>query len=367
MHIRHPAAALAAAALALLGTPAQAQAQAAAPAQAVPAPPAPTSSVVIYGLFDAVVRNANNVTPAGGRVYTMEDGLITGTRLGFRGTEDLGGGLRAVFTLESGFDPSTGASLQGTTTADYGQEAISPRFWGREVNLGLRGHWGGITLGRQYTIAHQIAARFQPLGNPNNLALSLFSSHHVARQDNVVRLDTKLGGVELQASHTVGEQASSSQANSAWAIGGGYTTSSFVLGAYVQQMDNRAGTETRRIIGLGGNVKISPLLALYAGVMQRTAEVSPQENKAWTLGANIEVAPASTLSIAHFDDSQSGSAALEGSRQVSWVTVNYRFSRRTDVYVLVDRNRVEGGYAKPAFMGALGTQTAFNVGLRHRF
>lgn len=338
------------------------------PAQAQATAPAATSSVTVYGLFDAVVRRANNVTAATrDPVYTMEDGLITGTRLGFRGVEDLGGSWRAGFVMESGFDPSTGGSLQGTATADYGQEAASPRFWGREVNLHVRNNWGGVTLGRQYTVAHQIAARFQPQGNPNNLALSLFSSHHVARQDNVLRLDTKLAGVDVQASRTFGEQVASSSTNASWAVGAVYAGSAFAVGAYVQQMENRAGTEERRIVGMGGNYKFNPTFALFGGYMQRSAELSPQENKAWTLGANLELTSVVTLSLAHFNDKQSGSAALEGSRQVSWVTANYRFSRRTDVYALVDHNKVVDGYAKPAFMGTLGSQTALNVGLRHRF
>ena len=64
---------------------------------------------------------------------------------------------------------------------------------------------------------------------------------------------------------------------------------------------------------------------------------------------------------------QPGSDALDGSRKVMWATVNYRFSRRTDIYAVVDRNEVEGGYARPAFLGTLGSQTAVSVGLRHRF
>ena len=103
----------------------------------------------------------------------------------------------ALMTLESGFDPSTGTSLQGTPTADYGQVASSTRFWGREIHVGLRSGWGAVTLGRQYTVAHGIAARFQPLGNPNSTAHSLFSSHHIARQDNLMRLDGKVAGVRL--------------------------------------------------------------------------------------------------------------------------------------------------------------------------
>jgi predicted porin len=322
-------------------------------------------SVTVYGLYDAAVRRANNVDANRNSRWTMEDGIITGTRLGLRGRENLGGGLAAVFTIESGFDPSTGLSLQGTPTADYGQVAANPRFWGREAHVGLRGAGWGLTAGRQYTLAHTLVARFQPLGNPNSTAHSLFSSHHIARQDNQLRADLKLAGIDLSATHTFGEQTGSN--NGAWAVGLGYSGGSFALAAYVQEMENLAGSEKRRVVGGGGNVRINTTFALFAGVMQRTSAVSPQENLAWTLGANVELGPQVTLSLAHFDDQQDGSTALTGERQVSWVNASYRFSRRTDVYVVIDRNRVAGGYARPAFMGTLGTQTGFATGLRHRF
>lgn len=132
--------------------------------------------------------------------------------------------------MESGFDPSNGTSLQGTAaTADYGQAQANPRFWGREVNVTLASPWAGVTFGRQYTTAHQIAGRFQPLGNPNNAALSIFSSHHVARQDNVARLNSKFGDVEVMATHTFGE-VSGSSANGAWSLGGVYAKPTYAFG-----------------------------------------------------------------------------------------------------------------------------------------
>ena len=323
-------------------------------------------NVTVYGLFDAAVRYATNASANRSSLKTMEDGVFTGTRLGFRGREELGGGLMALFTLESGFDPGTGASLQGTAVADYGQAAASPRFWGREIHVALRGNWGSVTLGRQYTVAHSISGRFHPLSNTNSVVHSLFASHHGVRQDNVVRLDTRLAGVDLTAAYALGEQVTSS-ANGTWAVGAGYTAGALSLGGYVQQMKSLAGTETRKIIGAGGNFKFNNTFALFGGVMQRTTAVSPQENLAFTLGANIELLPSVTLSLAHSDDQQSGSAALDGSRTVSFATVSYRFSRRTDVYAVIDTNRVLGGYTKPAFMGTKGTQTGAAAGLRHRF
>lgn len=334
----------------------------------VVAPPvAAQGSVTVHGLIDAATRHVDNADAGRRSRTTMEDGIVTGSRLGFRGREDLGGGLAAVFTLESGFDPSTGLSLQGTPSGDFGQATAPTRFWGRELHLALRGPWGGVTLGRQYTVAHTLAARFQSQGNPNSLAHSLFSSHHIARQDNQLRLDSKVGGVDLMASATFGEQSSSSGANGSWALGAGYAKGSVSVGAYVQNLKNLAGTETRRIVGAGGNAKLGDTLTVFGGAMQRRDAASAQKNRAWTAGANLQPTPLVTLSAQHYSDHQSGSAALDGARTVDWLMAAYRFSVRTDVYAVVDRNKVSGGYAKPAFMGTKGSQQGYAVGLRHRF
>lgn len=139
------------------------------------------------------------------------------------------------------------------------------------------------------------------------------------------------------------------------------------VGGYLQQLKNLAGSETRKIVGLGGNVKVNATLSLFGGAMQRSSVVSVQDNRAWTLGANVELTNELTLSAAHYNDKQSGSAALDGQREVSWISASYRFSRRSDVYAVLDSNVVEGGYAKPAFMGTKGSQTGLVAGLRHRF
>jgi predicted porin len=353
----------------MLRIPAFAPVLLASAALAATAPPARAqstgSSVTVYGLVDAVVRHASNVSSTGKSIKSMEDGLLTGSRLGFTGKEALGDGWSAGFTMESGFDPGTGTSSQGTATADYGQEA-GGRMWGRQLFVTLKTPWAGVSLGRQYTTAHLIAARFQPQGNPNNTALSVFSSHHVARQDNVLRIDGKVLGLDVEATRTFGEQPGA-EANGAYALGAGYSGSNFYVGGYAQQLDNRAGTETRKILGLGGNWRVVAPLTLHAGVMRRSAEISPQRNRVWAIGAKWQLSSPFSLSAQFFDDRQTGSAALEGARKVLWLMADYEFSKRTDVYAVFDRNRVSGGYAKPTFMGTMGEQKAFSVALRHRF
>ncbi|WP_308610527.1 porin [Massilia frigida] len=95
------------------------------------------SSVTVYGVADAaLVKESGGV--AGG-VTKMVGGVEGGSRLGFRGTEDLGGGLAAIFTLEMGFNLDTGTSAQGGVA------------FGRQAFVGLNSKAGALTLGRQYT------------------------------------------------------------------------------------------------------------------------------------------------------------------------------------------------------------------------
>jgi predicted porin len=95
------------------------------------------SSVTLYGFVDAGLVYVNNQS-GHSNVETIT-GQTSGSRWGLRGSEDLGGGLKAIFTLENGFDTSNGKLLQGG------------REFGRQAFVGLSSDtWGAVTLGRQY-------------------------------------------------------------------------------------------------------------------------------------------------------------------------------------------------------------------------
>lgn len=70
------------------------------------------SSVTLYGIIDAGIGYVHNAD-GNGKQVGMINGNMNGNRWGIKGSEDLGGGLKAVFQLESGFDPGTGRSNQG--------------------------------------------------------------------------------------------------------------------------------------------------------------------------------------------------------------------------------------------------------------
>ncbi|MCA3825662.1 MAG: porin, partial [Burkholderia sp.] len=95
------------------------------------------SSVTLYGLIDAGIAYTNNVN--GASQWRMASGTVNGSRFGLRGTEDLGGGLKALFVLENGFNVNNGG---------LGQDG---KLFGRHAYVGLsQPGYGTLTLGRQY-------------------------------------------------------------------------------------------------------------------------------------------------------------------------------------------------------------------------
>ncbi|MFT3956036.1 MAG: porin [Piscinibacter sp.] len=320
------------------------------------------SNVTVYGIIDVTVRHANNAAANGDSLKTVGDGAYTGSRLGFRGTEDLGGGLKAFFNIEQGLDPSNGTLQQTTTTANYGQGlAPSGRAWGRAAVVGLSSGYGTVAIGRQNTLAHDLSGRFQPQPNPNQDSLSVFSGHHVSREDNMVKYTHKLGDFGVAASVTAGEGTN----GKAWAVGGSYSAGPIDVVFYNQEMDSANNTETRKITAIGGSYAVTGGLRVFVGAMQRKHDVSPQKNKVWTLGANYNLTEALVLTASYVQDKQSGTN--EGSRKVGYLGVDYLLSKRTDVYAEVDNNKLSGAFPLPGFMGTRDSATGVSVGVRHRF
>ena len=122
------------------------------------------SNVTVYGLLDTGLVHVTNVNAAGDSVTKMPS--LTGSfpsRIGFRGVEDLGGGLQVVFTLESGLALDTGTSQQGN------------RLFGRQASVGLKGAFGTVTLGRQINMTY-IAGQKADVMGPSLFAIGRYGS-----------------------------------------------------------------------------------------------------------------------------------------------------------------------------------------------
>ncbi|MCB1956440.1 MAG: porin [Rhodocyclaceae bacterium] len=151
-------------------------------------------NVTIYGIFDIAMAygKADDATFSG----FMRDGGLAGNRLGFKGAEDLGNGLSAVFTLEQGYLPGTGGPHR------------DGRNFSRQSWLGLKGGFGFVGLGYQYAPGYLIPGNFQVMGGSAGFAprstLAFAGGYTIspgsgARFDNAIRYASpKFGGVELQ-------------------------------------------------------------------------------------------------------------------------------------------------------------------------
>jgi len=108
-----------------------------------------SSSLTLYGTVDTFVQTARG----DGSLSRVQSGGLSGSRLGFRGTEDLGSGLSAIYTLEAGINTDDGSSGQGGI------------LFGRQLFVGLKSDLGQVTLGRQYSSIYPATTDFSAFSN----------------------------------------------------------------------------------------------------------------------------------------------------------------------------------------------------------
>lgn len=167
------------------------------------------SQVTVYGVLDTGLVYTNNVNAAGDSQVKMPG--LTGSlpsRFGFRGSEDLGGGLEALFVLEGGIGIDTGTSGQGG------------RLFGRQSNVGLRGGYGTVTLGRQVNMTYLAALQSDVLG-PNLFSMSSIDLYIPnARSDNAIGYLGTYSDFTVGATYSLGRDASNAGGPSATGCAG---------------------------------------------------------------------------------------------------------------------------------------------------
>jgi len=203
--------------LALLGTAGVAHAQ---------------SSVTLYGLVDESIQYVNNATPVGGHVFRMFSGNLQGSRFGLKGTEDLGGGLKAIFQLENGFNVNNGK--MGT----YGFNGQSLLF-GRQAYVGLtHDAYGTFTAGRQYD---PLVDMVQPLTGDNYFGSTFATPGDVDNNDNSSRTSSSLkyvspvfSGFQFEGMYALGGVAGAVGSGQTWGAAATWAAGGLgVAGGYV--------------------------------------------------------------------------------------------------------------------------------------
>lgn len=195
------------------------------------------SNVTIYGIMDAGVEYVNHASDAGGAARAVSGGKNT-SRFGFKGSEDLGGDLKAIFQLESGISIVNGQF-------DDGPGAI----FDRRAVVGLKHkQWGQVTLGRTFTTTYDYMLQFDPMGYAPNYSWATSATATGARKDglfsrsaNAVRYDGEFNGFKLGALYGFGNVAGSTKTSSKYDFAVGYENGPLALVATYDRQ-NGAGS-----------------------------------------------------------------------------------------------------------------------------
>lgn len=331
------------------------------------------SSVTIYGTVDAGISKRTGTT--------TQVGKRDNNKLGFKGVEDLGSGLKAIFQLEIRYEPDTG-TIENTSGANS-----RPLFQGQS-RVGLQGDFGTVRLGRGLTAFQETSTAFEPwsgipavAGYQTDLQVAAYSSDPLSsvgnsgnRFSNAVFYNTPMIADMFQLNVTVAAKEANNgpaiigkgtalapqfPANSA-PVATPYSLSATAangpFAAYAAYERNAIET---KLWSVGASFKPMNELKLMASYQKQNQESSTLINpntKAWILGANYTVGPG-LVRIGYGQktpDNSLNNPALAKTKQAS-IGYEYNLSARTYLYVDASNKK------------AATTLNFYGLGIHHNF
>lgn len=317
------------------------------------------NSVTLYGVIDEGIDYTNNVK--GNTVWELQSGYLQGSRWGLKGSEDLGGGTKAVFQLENGFDVNSGKLGQGGL------------MFGRQAYVGIADdRYGTVTLGRQYDSLVDYLAQTTSNGS---WAGYLFShpydndnTDNSFRVNNTVKYASpSFAGFQFGGTYSFSNDTNFAN-NRQYSVGMQYQTGGLLLAAAYLQANNPSATangainnggdenflaKRLQIFGAGGtytfgNAQVGlsytntymtdPLSSGYVGAITPPggATLSTLRFNNFEVNAKYQFTPAFfvgaayTYTRASFDAT---SGKLHPNYQSAGLMADYNLSKRTDLYV----------------------------------
>jgi predicted porin len=369
------------------------------------------SSVTLYGVVDAGVEYQNHAPNVGTQtgshdVVRLTSGNMSGSRWGLRGVEDLGGGLKGVFVLESGFSVDTGNSGQ------------NGRLFGRQAFVGVQSQFGTLTLGRHQTPFYDFGLAFDPMAISTNYSITNQGVEFQSRADNSIKYTGTFGGLTGSLLYSTGANtvAGTQTANQYGGFGGEvpgsyktgreysasliYNGGPFSIGAVFDETNQGQNPYTTTLgsakiqrASVAGSYAFGPAKvfagyryahALQGAVLpgavlagQTAAQPGVNVSNLYWLGAGYQLTPALSLTgAAYYQD-------FRNTKADPWsfvVSTDYAFSKRTDAYFNVAYTKNKDGSTLGVASSSSGaggsgfgtTQGSYNqfgavVGVRHKF
>lgn len=340
---------------------------------AVTGPVLAQSNVTIYGILDNGIENLTNTAPGSGAVTRVSSGGMNNSRFGFRGTESLGDGMKAVWQLEGGLLTDTGNSDGG--------------LFRRQANVGLEGSFGRLVAGRSFTTTYDFMVPFDPMsyapyyswasgGSASNV--STYSMTTSA--DNLLKYSLEAGPFKFGASYALGEQTTGTADGAKYQAGVSYSNGALSLVSTVERANGNNVAATARhdkatVIHAGamyssGAFKWQLAGRSYKSEPNNVTLPSVRANLYWT-GLNWQAMPAVLLTGAvYYQDIKNLAANADADPVMYVVRARYALSKRTDLYLTGAKAKAKHGKTVGLSRNEAGfadTQRGIMTGIQHRF
>ncbi|MEB0135100.1 porin [Actimicrobium sp. CCC2.4] len=309
------------------------------------------SSVTAYGIVDMGITR--EMGGAAGSVTKLANGVQSGSRLGFKGTEDLGSGLKAMFQLETGIAADTGGFSQGGLA------------FGRQSWVGLNGGFGTVSMGRQYNPLFTALDEIDPFGTGlAGSSTNLFITGATRVNNSIKFVAPEMGGITAEAIYGLGEVAGNTAASRTLGGSVGYANGP-ILGKLVYERSNNAtDTNTTKYTQatFSYNFNVATLAVGY-GKIKDDALVNADSA---LVGVTVPFGASAVM--ASYVRRNDKSALNQDAKQYA-VGYTYALSKRTNLYSAYARIKNDNGlnYTVGDATSSGTGDKALNVGIRHKF
>jgi predicted porin len=333
------------------------------------------SSVVLYGVVDVNSSYMTSQTTTGGNKVSMDPNGLSSSRWGFKGTEDLGNGLKANFNLESSLSVDTGTAGS---------------LFDRNASVGLSGAFGNLNAGRQTNLAYDTLVQVDPIGvahvgtNPNIVlgALNnsgLYGSHGTSngfssatRQNNSIKYaaPSVLGGIVFSGMYGFGEKAGDATASSYAGASASFSEGGLTAVFSYSQLRDAANNSTLRAYTGGAKFVVNSDVTLKITYADNEVNTTGRDISVFGVGADFAVAPSTTLTAGYYGTRRAGD--VKGKVDTFVVLGKYAFSKRTSAYASFTYAKAGSALAKDTDIGLIigannRSATRTVVGVNHAF
>lgn len=336
----------------------------------VSAPAFAQSNVQIYGVADAGFTNYKS---GDNKFRGVESGLLSASRIGFRGTEDLGNGLKGLFVLEYGINVDTGSGPQGA----------------RQSFVGLQGDYGFVGLGRQYSPGHNLIGTLDVMGGSAafspylDITSSTIANAGAGRWNNAISYKSpNMSGFSVEAMYAFGEDADQADAfgerdtNNRYGIGAGYKNgplrAALVYHNTTFESDVGGADDDRKEWMIGGGYDFGVVDMNLAYINVKNVEgIDDLDEKTWYLNGAIPVSAAGKVLVGYAQAKYDVPGVSDQKIKAYTLAYTHGLSKRTTAYAgytYVDNDDLGDFVPVNALDGSAGDSAkGFAIGVRHTF